>query len=376
MPMHDVQAVILAGGKGTRLRPITLDRPKPLVPVANRPLIVHQLNHLARAGVKDVTLALGYSAEQFGTVEEEADRLGMGLRLLTEPAPRGTGGALRWCYDQGAFDDRPLLWMNGDVVASPDVDVLVDFHEQRSSQVTLWLTSARDVSQFGVLELDGSGGVQRFLEKPAPEETDSHLVNAGILLLEPRVLERIPADAFFSFEQNLLPEMVRNDEPVYGLFDGSYWLDIGRPPFFRMANRHVLEQRVDWQPAGEEVEPGLWAGKNVQLDGVVIHPAAFGDGTVLEAGAQLFGRTVLGNNVEVREGVKLEDSVLFDDVQIAKGAEILNSAVCTGARIGEGVVLQNAIIGREAVVGARNELRDARLWGDVELPPGTLVIDR
>jgi NDP-sugar pyrophosphorylase family protein len=373
--MRDVQAVILAGGRGTRLRPITLDRPKPLVPVANRPLIVHQLHHLVRAGVKDVTLALGYSADQFRSVEDEADRLGVNLRLVTEPEPRGTGGALRWCYDQGVFDDRPLLWMNGDVIASPDVDVLADFHDERDSVLTLWLTSARDVSQFGVLELEDDGRVRRFLEKPAPEESDSHLVNAGILLLDPALLERVPSGIFYSFEQNLLPEMVRSREPVYGMFDGSYWLDIGRPPFFRMANRHVLEQRVDWQPEGEEIEPGLWIGKNVQLDAVVIHPAAFGDGTVLEPGAQLFGRTVLGSNVTVREGVKLDDSVLFDDVEIGRGTEISNSAICTGARIGEGVVLQNSMIGRGAIVGDRNEVRGARLWGGVEVPPGTLVID-
>jgi mannose-1-phosphate guanylyltransferase len=376
MPMRDVQAVILAGGKGTRLRPITLDLPKPLVPVANRPLIVHQLNHLAREGVKDVTLALGYSAEQFRTVEDEADHLGVNLRLLTEPEPRGTGGALRWCHDQGAFDDRPVLWMNGDVVASPDVKALTEFHEDRGAHLTLWLTSARDVTQFGVLELETDGRVRRFLEKPAPEESDSHLVNAGIVLFEPAILDRIPSDTFFSFEQHLLTEMVRRDQPVYGLFDGSYWLDIGRPPFFRMANRHVLEQRVDWEPYGDEIDAGLWVGKDVQLDALVIHPAAFGDGAAVEAGAQLFGRTVLGKNAVVREGAKLEDSVLFEDVEIGKGAEVINAAVCAGARIGEGVVLKDSIIGRGAVVGDRNELRGARLWGDVEVPAGTLIIDR
>jgi NDP-sugar pyrophosphorylase family protein len=374
--MRDVQAVILAGGKGTRLRPITVDLPKPLVPVANRPLVEHQLAHLARFGVRDVTLALGYNAARFESVREEADRLGLNLRLVTEPQPLGTGGALRYCADQGVFDDRPLLWMNGDVVASPAVGDFAAFHADHDARLTLWLTSARDVTQFGVIEIDDAGQVRRFLEKPAPEESDSHLVNAGIVMLDPALLRRIPPGELFSFEQSLLPAMVAKRERVFGLFDGGYWLDIGRPPFFRLANRHVLEGRVDWEPAGEETEPGLWEGKNVQRQAVgVIHPAALGDGATLEDGAQLFGRTVLGRNVHVGEGAELEACVVLDDVAIGREAEIINSVVCAGARIGDGAVLHDTIVGARAVVGARNELRGTRLWNDVELADGVLVVD-
>lgn len=375
--MGDVQAVILAGGKGTRLRPVTADLPKPLVPIANRPLIVHQLRHLAGAGVEDVTLALGYNAEQFSGVEAEAERLEIRLQLITEPEPRGTGGALRWCADQGAFDDRPLLWMNGDVVAGPDLATMGKFHAERDAALTFWLTSARNVSEFGVLELDGDGHVQRFLEKPAPEETSSHLVNSGILLLQPSLLDRIPPDTFFSFEQGLLPTMVKERERLYGLFDGGYWLDTGRPQFFLSANRHVMEGRVDWWPAGALTADGLWEGDGVERVGsTVIHPAVIGSATLLEPGVQLFGRTVLGDRCVVRSGAELEGCVLFDDVEIGRNSEVLNSIVCAGAKIGDDVVLRDAIVGARTVVGDRNELRGARLWNDVELPAGVLVVDR
>lgn len=374
--MTDVQAVILAGGRGTRLRPVTVELPKPLVPVANRPLIVHQLRHLARHGVMDVTLALGYNAAAFRDVEGEAAELGINLRLIIEPEPLGTGGALRYCSDQGAFDDRPLLWLNGDVVASPDVATLLDFHQSRGAELTFWLTSARNVNQFGVLELGTDGFVERFLEKPAPEETDSHLVNAGILMLDPRLLARIPPETTYSFEQVLLPQLVRERAALYGMFDGGYWQDTGRPAFYLAANRHVLEGRVDWQPAGDKVEGELWEGTGVKRDTVgIIQPAALGDHTELEAGAQLFGRTVLGRRNVIRGGAQLENCVLFDDVEIGRDTIVVNSIVCAGTRIGDGVVLENSIVGSGAVVGDRNELRRTRLWGGVSLGGRVLVVD-
>lgn len=375
--MTDIQAVILAGGKGTRLRPITSDLPKPLVPVANRPLIVHQLAHLAASGVTDVTLALGYAAERFEIVREEADRLGINLRLLTEPSALGTGGALRYCLDSGVFDERPLLWLNGDVVAAPSVRNLHEFHSSHQAEVTLWLTSVRDVSAFGVLEVAPEGRVERFLEKPAPEETDSHLVNAGILMLDPQVLRRIPAEVFHSFEQQLLPNLVEQRERIFGLFDGGYWLDTGQPRHYLAANRHVLEARVDWWPYGQHAEAGLWEGDAVTRDGArVIHPAALGDRVHLDAGAELFGRTVLGDDVVVAEGAVLENCVLFDGVKVGRDAEIVNSIVCADAQISDRVMLRDAIVGARTEVGARNVLRDTRLSGDVKLPAGALLVDR
>lgn len=374
--MSTLQAVILAGGKGTRLRPVTVDRPKPLLPVANRPLISHQLRHLAASGVTDVTLALGYAAEQFEPVRAEAAALGLRLQVYIEPDPLGTGGALRWCADQGAFDERPLLWLNGDVVATPDLEGLAAFHVERGAVATFWLTSVRDVGQFGVAELAADGFIERFLEKPAPEETDSHLVNAGILMLDPALLQRIPPETFFSFEQGLLPNLVKAREPLYGMFGGGYWQDIGRARQYLDANRHVLEERVEWRPAGARVEPGLWEGEGVKRENVsIIHPAALGDGVRLEDGAKLFGRTVLGANTVVHGGAQLENCVTFDDVEIGRDAEILNSIVCSGARIGDHAVLDGAIVGSGAVVGGRNELRGARLWGGVQLGEGVLRMD-
>jgi NDP-sugar pyrophosphorylase family protein len=300
----------------------------------------------------------------------------LNVRIIVEPAPLGTGGALRWCADEGAFDDRPLLWLNGDVVASPDPKALLDLHLGRGALITFWLTSARDISQFGVLELSSSGFIERFLEKPAPEETSSHLVNAGILMLEPKVLSRIPPDTFFSFEKELMPSMVKEREPLFGMFDGGYWLDTGRPRFYLDANRHVLEGRVDWEPVGVRTQESLWEGERVSREGVaVIQPAALGHDVILERGAQLFGRTVVGDNAVVRSGAKLEGCVLFDGVTVGHDAEIVDSIVCAGAHIGNGVHLHNTIVGARAKVGDGNQLRGARLWNDVDLAARTLFVE-
>jgi mannose-1-phosphate guanylyltransferase len=374
--MSEVQAVILAGGKGTRLRPVTAELPKPLIPIANLPLIVHQLRHLASAGIRDVTLALGYNADQFDGVRREAEELDLNLQVLVEPKPLGTGGALRWCADQGAFDDRPLLWMNGDVVATPNVEALEAVHREHGALVTFWLTSVRDVTEFGVLEIDADGRVTTFLEKPSPDETDSHLVNSGILMVDPQVLQRVPPNRMFSFEQSLLPDLVDEDAALYGLFDGGYWLDTGRPRHYLQANRHVLEGRVDWSPRGDIQPDGVWEGAGVKREGaLIIQPAVLCDNVVIEEGAQMFGRVVLGDDVVVRSNAKLEDCVVFGGVEIGEDAEVFRSVLCSDARIGARATVEGSIVGSRTTVGQRNELRGARLWNDVDLPDGVLIID-
>jgi NDP-sugar pyrophosphorylase family protein len=372
----DVQAVILAGGQGTRLRPVTANLPKPLVPVANRPLVEHQLRHLASRGVRDITLALGYGADQFKTLEDLAAELCITLRVVVEPAPLGTGGALRFCADEGAFDDRPLLWMNGDIVAAPDIAALTRFHLDHGAAITFWLTSVRDRTQFGVLELSADGFVENFLEKPSPDETASHLINSGIVMLEPHILRRIPPDTFFSFERSLVPAMVREREQVFGQFRGGYWLDTGRPHLYLEANRHVLEGRLSWTPSGTEIEDGLWVEPEVVHDKVdVIRPAAIGYGAVIEPGARLFGRTVIGRNAIVRSGARLEDCVLFDGVEVCSDAEVVDSIVCANACIGAGTRMDRSIIGARTRLGERNVLRDTRLWPDVTIPDAAMVVD-
>jgi NDP-sugar pyrophosphorylase family protein len=372
----DVQAVILAGGQGTRLRPVTVNLPKPLVPIANRPLIEHQLRHLADRGVRDVTLALGYGAEHFKQIEALAAELCITLRVVIEPAPLGTGGALRFCADEGAFDDRPLLWMNGDIVATPEVSELTSFHLDHGAAITFWLTSVRDRTQFGVLELNADGFVENFLEKPSPDETSSHLVNSGIVMLDPAILRRIPPDTFFSFERSLVPAMVREREQIYGQFRGGYWLDTGRPHLYLEANRHVLEGRLTWTPSGEQVEEGLWMEPGVVSEKVdVIRPAALGSGAVVEPGARLFGRTVIGRNAVIRSGARLEDCVLFDGVEIGHDVEVVNSIVCEDASIGAGSRLHTSIVGARVRLGARNVLHNTRLWPDVVLGDRVMVVD-
>ncbi|MBW3606274.1 MAG: NDP-sugar synthase [Actinobacteria bacterium] len=372
----DIQAVILAGGQGTRLRPVTANLPKPLVPVANRPLIEHQLRHLAERGVLDVTLALGYGAEKFKVLDTLASELGMTLRIVVEPAPLGTGGALRYCADEGAFDDRPLLWMNGDIVAAPDVATLAEFHIEHGAMLTFWLTSVRDRTQFGVLEIAADGFVESFLEKPSPDETASHLVNSGIVMVDPAVLRRIPPDTFFSFERSLVPAMVREREPVYGQFRGGYWLDTGRPHLYLEANRHVLERRLSWTPAGREIEESLWVEPEVVCDRVdVIRPAVIGRGAIIEPGARLFGRTAIGRNAIVRGGARLEDCVLFEGAEVGYEAEVVNSIVCANAQVGPGTRMDQSIIGAGVRLGGHNVLCGTRLWPGVVLGDRAIVVD-
>jgi NDP-sugar pyrophosphorylase family protein len=195
-------------------------------------------------------------------------------------------------------------------------------------------------------------------------------------MLDPALLQRVPPGRMFSFEQTLVPALVDEGAPLFGLFDGGYWLDTGRPRHYLEANRHVLEGRVDWWPRGSLTADGIWEGESVKRETVgVIQPAALGDRVIIEPGAQLFGRVVLGDDVIVRANAKLEDCVIFSGAEICSDAEVFNAVICADARIGEGTTVERSIVGARTKVGRRNLLRMTRLWNDVELADGVVAVD-
>jgi len=325
-----VKAIVLAGGEGTRLRPLTWTTPKPLLPIVNRPFLEHQLSWLAGHGVTEVVLSLGYRSDAFAG-RSFSD---LPVQVATEPEPLGTAGAIRFAAEAGGVTSRFLV-CNGDVLTDLDVSALVRFHEEREAEATIALTRVEDPSAFGVVPTDEQGRVLRFVEKPPPGEAPTDWINAGTYVLEPSVLDDIPSGRAVSIERETFPGLLARDGRLFALPSDTYWLDIGTPAKYLEANADRLERRGG--------APLLGPGATVAA-GAAVEASVLGAGAVVEAGA------------------KVLRSVLFDGARVAAGAEVTDSVLAAGAVVEAGAAVSGVtIVGPGAVVPPGERLAGARV---------------
>lgn len=350
MTRHEVDAVILVGGQGTRLRPLTLSTPKPMLPTAGVPFLMHLLSRIRQAGIEHVVLGTSYQAETFS--EHFGDGAGLGLRIdyVTEESPLGTGGAIRNTYHH--LDADTVLVFNGDILSGVDLNALLRTHADTAADVTLHLVKVADPRAFGSVPTDPDGRVLAFLEKTESPTTDQ--INAGCYVFRRQVIADIPAGRVLSVERDTFPALLATGAAVRGHVDSSYWLDLGTPAAFVRGSADLVQGL-----APSAALPGP-PGVRLLLPGAVV-----GDGAVIEGGSTIGRRASVGHRARV------ESSVVFDDATIGDGAEVVRSVVGAGAVIGAGAVVLDAVIGDGAVVGARCELRDGiRVWPGVHLPDG------
>ncbi|MGI8942043.1 MAG: sugar phosphate nucleotidyltransferase [Actinomycetota bacterium] len=325
-----MKALILAGGFGTRLRPLTLTRPKHLLPIANIPHIELVFDLLQRHEVDEVVLLTSYLAEAFDTTVVRAGRRGLKVEVTHEEAPLGTAGALR--NARALIGDDTFLALNGDVLTDVDLGAVVDFHAARGAEATLVLTPVPDPSAFGVVPTEPDGRVLGFIEKPPRDEAPTNLINAGVYVFEPGVLERIPEGLVYSAERELFPEIVA-DRTMYALACDAYWMDIGTPEKFLQANMDALAGR--YRVAGLQA-PG--ADQNFLAEGAQVDASArvssscLGRGARIEADATV-ERTVLLPGALVERGATVRDATLGENVIVAAEAEVRAVAVADGQRI-------------------------------------------
>lgn len=347
------EAVLLVGGQGTRLRPLTVNTPKPMLPVAGVPFTVHQITRARDAGVRRIVLATSYRAEVFAEFIEGAD-LGIEIVIATEEEPLGTGGAIRHALTHlESGPDDPVLIFNGDVLSGVDLEGLLEAHIRSASDVTLYLTPVEDPRAYGLVPIDADGRVQAFLEKPStPEEIVTDLINAGCYVFQRSIIEQIPAGRVVSVERETFPGLLAAGARVQGVVDRGYWLDLGTPLAFVQGSRDLVLGRA---PSAAVAR----TGELLVLDGAQIDDSACVD-----------GGSSIGRNVVIEKDAHVSGSVIFDDAVIAAGARVSGSIVGAGARIGEACELDGVVVGDRAVIGARNELREgARVWPEVILPP-------
>ena len=347
-----MDAVVLVGGKGTRLRPLTCTTPKPMLPTAGVPFLTHLLVRARDAGVDHAILSTSYRPEVFEEHFGDGAALGLRITYVTEVEPLGTGGGIR--NVAGHLRGEDFLVFNGDVLAGLDVAALVRAHRERRADVTLYLTEVADARAFGCVPTDAEGRVTAFLEK-MPEPVTNR-INAGCYVFAPHVLDRIPAGRPVSVERETFPDLLAGGAFVYGHVDPAYWLDLGTPAAFVRGSADLVRGRV--RSAALPGDPG----ECLVLPGAEVAPNA-----VLASG------TTVGRGARVEAGAYVDGSVLFDGAVVGAGARVCDSVVGRDARVGERTVLTGVVVGDGARIGADNELVDgARVWPDVVLGDGAV----
>ncbi|MET8179061.1 NDP-sugar synthase [Streptomyces sp. NPDC005336] len=352
------EAILLVGGKGTRLRPMTVHTPKPMVPAAGVPFLTHQLARARAAGVEHIVLATSYLAEVFEPYFGDGSALGLHLEYVTEEEPLGTGGAIRNVASRlRSGPDDPVLIFNGDILTGLDIPALIDTHRTTAADVSLHLTRVTDPRAYGLVPTDDQGRVTAFLEKPqTPEEIVTDQINAGAYVFNRSVIDTIPADRPVSVERETFPGLLAAGAHLQGMVDSTYWLDLGTPQAFVRGSADLVLGR-----APSPAVPGRCG------DRLVLDTASVADD------AKLTGGTVIGPQARVGAGARIEGSTVLEGAVVEDGAQVRDSLIGAGARIGARTVLQGAVIGDGALVGPDNELRDGvRVWCGADIPAGAV----
>ncbi len=365
-----MQALILAGGEGTRLRPLTSTTPKPVVPLVDRPFISYMIEWLRGHGVEEVILSCGFMAERVRGVLGDGGALGVSLRYLDEPEPLGTGGALKFAED--LLDER-FFMLNGDVLTDMDLSAQLEQHERTGARATLALIPVEDPSAYGLVRRNADCSVREFVEKPGPEQIDTNLINAGAYIIEREVLrEMAPAGTHISIERELFPSLVGRG--LFGYEASGYWLDIGTPDRYLQGTFDILEGNVTTEVGNVLSGSGLVLVDGAQIDGRVVAPARVGADCVVARGAIVGGRAVLGRGVEVAAGAHVESSVVLAGASVGERSTVRASIIGAGVSIGDGChVGAGVVLGDGVKVGANNVLAaGVRIFPGVELPDGAM----
>jgi mannose-1-phosphate guanylyltransferase len=345
-----VDAVILVGGQGTRLRPLTLSAPKPMLPTAGLPFLTHMLSRIAAAGIEHVVLGTSYKAEVFEAEFGDGSKLGLHIEYVVEEQALGTGGGIANVASKLRHDT--VLVFNGDVLSGADLGALLACHEEHQADVTLHLVRVSDPRAFGCVPTDADGRVTAFLEKTEDPPTDQ--INAGCYVFRRELIDELPKGRALSVEREVFPALLTQGRKVCGYVDNSYWRDMGTPDDFVRGSADLVR--------GIAPSPAL----NGQAGERLVH-----DGAAVAPGALLIGGTVVGRGAEIGAGARLDGAVIFDGVRVAAGAVIERSIIGFGARIGPRALIRDGVIGDGADIGARCELlRGARVWPGVTIPDG------
>jgi len=350
-----MKAVLLVGGQGTRLRPLTINAPKSIVPIFDRPFLHYQLDLIKQVPeIDEVILSLNYQPHLIEEVFGDGTAAGIAIRYVVEPSPLGTGGAVRYAA-QGVSDS--IIVFNGDVLTSVDLRALVDFHRSRKSRATIVLTPVDNPTAYGLVETDTGGHILRFLEKPKPEEITCNTINAGIYVLEPETFDRIPADVPWSIERSFFPSFIERGETFMAWIYRDYWIDIGTPDKYTQVHRDIMDGRYSMPPYNGR--PGIaWVAPTARVDGGVQldGPLFIDEGCVVKAGARIGPYTVLGRNCHVDESATIAGSIVWPETRIGRDAHVTDATIGRSSHIGRNVSIGRGVFGDNTSIAEYSRL--------------------
>ena len=347
-----MQAVVLVGGEGTRLRPLTTLTPKPMIPVMNMPFLERTLRRLKSAGIDDVILPAGYLPEAITSFFGDGRELGLSIRYVIEETPLGTAGAIK---NLEPFIHGPFFVLNGDILTNLDLNVMRAAHQRHGGVGTLHLIRVDDPSGFGCVVHDASGRVTAFVEKPPRDQAPSNEINAGTYLLEREILDSIPAGRPVSIERETFPALIAQGRPLYAHTTDDYWIDLGKPEAYLASHRHIFDGVM---PLGLQPEIDGPGSKEVPTSAVV-PPVFIGRDVRVAPSAKIGPYTVLGDGCEVGAGASVSDSLLWDGVEVGPGATVDWAIVASRARIGAGaIVARGSVIGHDENIAAHTSIEE------------------
>ena len=348
-----MKAILLAGGKGTRLRPLTIHTPKPIVPIFSRPFLHYQIDLLKQVPeIDEVILSLNYQPRRIEDVFGDGSDVGIKIRYVVEPAPLGTGGAIRYA---GESLTESVVVFNGDVLTEVDLAAVLALHRERKARATIVLTPVPNPSAYGLVETDEAGNIRRFLEKPKPDEITCDTINAGIYVLEPDTFDRIPKDTAWSVERSFFPSLIDNSETFVAYVYRGYWIDIGTPEKYTQVHRDIMDGRYQAPPfAGSGAEHVFVApDARIEPGATVEGPAFVDEGAVVKAGARIGPYSVIGRHCHVEEDASIRGSIVWANTRIGRDA-----------RVEEAILGRHCHVGREATIGPGRVLGDKSVLTD------------
>jgi mannose-1-phosphate guanylyltransferase len=344
-----MKAILLAGGKGTRLRPLTLHTPKPIVPILNRPFLYWQIDQLKQIPeIDEVILSLNYQPRRIEEIVGEGDGLGIRVRYVVEPMPLGTGGAIRYAGDSLT---ESVVVFNGDVLTQVDLAAVLQLHRERKAKATIVLTPVDNPRAYGLVETDARGNIKRFLEKPGEDEITCNTINAGIYVLEPDTFERIPKDTAWSIERSFFPSLIERGETFVAYVYDGYWIDIGTPGKYLQVHRDIMDGRYSAPPFNGH--PSAWVSPEARVeDGAEIHgPCFIDEGAVIKRGAKILPYSVIGRQTHVEEGATVEGSIVWPNGWIGPDAALHGSILGRNVHVGRSAAIKSpAILGDKTVI--------------------------
>ncbi|MGH8980437.1 MAG: sugar phosphate nucleotidyltransferase [Acidimicrobiales bacterium] len=352
-----MKAVIMAGGEGTRLRPLTSNQPKPMLPMANRPMMEHVVSLLRQHGLTDVVVTVAFMANAIRTYFGDGSELGVRMVYATEATPLGTAGSVLNAREE--LDERFLV-ISGDVLTDIDLSAVISFHEEKGALATIALSAVENPLEFGIVIAREDGSIERFLEKPTWGQVFSDTINTGIYVLEPEIFDYIPADRPVDFSGEVFPEVLSSGRPIYGYVAEGYWEDVGTTEAYLRAHQDILDGKVQVDIGGFEMRPGVWIGKGTTIDpaATVEGPAVIGDHCSIGTGVVLGEYSTLGSNVRVAEGAEVRRSVVQDNAYFGPGVRVAGSVIGRSCDLRRGASCEpGSVLGEGCLIGGQAQVR-------------------